>query len=345
MKSKEKILIILSLFLFLHAHSISQNNIKLYYKNINKAELAICDEKYDDAVKCYDKAFKNHFPFINDLVLAYKINMFSNHYMIAEKYAILLSQLEIEPLNLFPIDTFQNYLFYEHLKIIQDTTKSILNQYIKSRFDSLVAKDQFLDQPSGRGGTWELNQSLVKKNDSINLKTLILLFESYPNLNEIIIGKTYHSTTSLILTHNKSNIYHIKDILHKAVLNGNFDARIFGSIMDEYQQTVDEKNNNITTMIYGYSYLGQHIINNTLFIYIPAYKKQLNKNRKEIYLENYNNHIRKVIYQFSHSEYNFYMQFLLGGSDDELKTSEEQEKKAFDCYNGKDKMRLIYYSK
>ena len=64
--------------LFCIIFTSGQKSVKKYYDYINKAELAICDFKYEKASQYYEKAFHAITPFCNDLFNATILKRFRN---------------------------------------------------------------------------------------------------------------------------------------------------------------------------------------------------------------------------------------------------------------------------
>lgn len=321
----------------------SQNNIQLYYENVNKAELAICDSNFNEAAHFYANAFSYESPFNKDLIIANNISLIICNYEKILNYAILLKQRGYN-ISIYPDSIDQSY--YSKLKVIFDTTKDISNHILQCEIDSLQHEDQRIR----KDGNYRKNLIENRRIDSINYSNLIILLNTVFSKNEKIVDQNVYNTIHLIFIHNlneykDSLVYDVnpQNILMNAVINGLFDAREYAQIYDYYQARIDARNSNTTTMFYGMCSLANHIINNTLFIYYPSNIEELNKNRKAIYLESYNDYTKKIINQFYSPKFSFYMEYKIKNSN--ILQMEIDEKKAFDQYNGKNGMKLIYYSK
>jgi hypothetical protein len=333
------------LFVFIITTGNSQKNIQLYYENVNKAELAICDSNFKEAAHYYASAFSYESPFNKDLIMAKYISFLICDFEKAFNYSVLLKKRGCNIT--YQIDSL-NQLYYNNLKVIIDTTVDISNHLLQLQIDSLKNEDQRIRKQEN------LQNRLVEIRiiDSTIFSNLIIILNQTFSRNEKIVDQNIYSAIHLIFIHNlkalenfDSLAYDVnpKNILMNAVINGLFDAREYAQIYDFYQARIDARDSTTSTMFYGMCSLANHIINNTLFIYYPPYIEELNQNRKVIYLEEYNDYILKIINQFYFPQFSFYTEYKNQYTD--IIQMEIDEKKVFDKYNGKNGMKLIYYSR
>ncbi|MEI6764659.1 MAG: hypothetical protein WCM76_03395 [Bacteroidota bacterium] len=324
--------------------SYCQSNAKNYYTNINKAELAICRGRLKAASKFYRKAFQcNESPYTIDLLNALRCEFYgeaSPERLI--QYTVLLSEMGSRINNC--IDSADYNSTYKSLLSIQDTVKPKYNQTLAHKLDSLLNQDQI----PRRAGCWTYQDSCVKKviySDSSNMQAICNLFKLYGTINEQSASVHGIFDLNIIIHHNLQwRIYPMQEILKKEVLAGNFDARSFANIEDGNYMHQHFNDTTINThRIYGSD--SYYTIANVLIIFkAPKEQKQLEKKRKELFLESMDELAEKTIFQFNNNNkyfFNSYVNSLVLGNDEQNKA---YAKEIMDLFDSK-KVKGKYYIK
>ena len=264
--------------------SWGQNNPKEYYKYINEAELA-CLQMSDEndlgqkAAKCYEKAFAANRPFSKDLrqyLLLYSYNK-QGRMDVALECAHILAQRGMLWPKWYDADT----AFQRTLYLIKDTTRVITDPELVAALDSLRARDQRIRTSASRWGDDADKATAVT--DSLNMQSLIELFQHYGYLNEDNAGELYANITELLFIHNsKTRTAELPfDVIEKAVKEGTYDAR---SYMDFYDECLNWRwdRESAFQSRYGLGFSSHIVIGNTLFIYPTGDVKEIDSNRRAL---------------------------------------------------------------
>jgi hypothetical protein len=288
---KNKILFLFFSFIFVICYS--QNNPKKYYEYINKAELAICDFKYEKASQYYKKAFKAHTPFINDLVNATTLNVkFTKNYNLSLNYALILLQRDFEIGWIYRDIPPEDSLIAMQLKILEDTVTSLTDKNLISILEQMVIEDQM----------YRTNQLEKERNyqiDSINYYKLFELF----NVKDLVTEKNAGSFSQfkIILIHTSQQHMNPKILLIKNVMDGEFPIKQYMKIFDLYCENISEPS------LYGTGWSDVYISNGILFINYPKNISHFNEERKKINMsETWEDYLKKVKYQFLYGNFQFY---------------------------------------
>lgn len=290
---KKLLLGLLLSFIFIVCYA--QNNPKKYYEYINKAELAICDFKYEKASKFYEKAFKVHPPFINDLVNATRLNLkFTRNFNLSLKYSITLLQRDFEIDWAYEELPPKDSMITKQYKILKESVQSLTDKNLIKIIEEMGVDDQ----------KYRTNYEEYDKNrtiDSINYLKLIELFSKKGYLTEQNIGLFQHSPIKGILIHTAQHQFNPRNLLFKNVIDGDVNTILYMKSYDIYMQYLGEPT------IYCMSWLDVYISNGILFINYPNNIAQFNEERKKINMsETWEDYVKKVKYQFLNGNFQFY---------------------------------------
>jgi hypothetical protein len=272
---KKNILFLLLLFA-LCVNVYGQNKISIYYKNVNKAELAICKSKYHLASKYYEKAFQTGFCFPKDLRNAFTLDYkFTGKESNALIYTYRLAQRGFSaPL----IDSVKYSKLYTQIKQIQDTTQLIYNRSILKQLDSLTIIDQ-----SYRKNGFAYKKENRHETDSLDLINYNIWLGFYKINDESVkqtLGIYFFGTPILLLRHNIPFQRFPEKLLWNQVQNGYLDVRDYFEIYDVYIGTIG--NTEQQEMYAKIPFCGGVLANKTFFgLYL---KKDAPKLRKSYYL-------------------------------------------------------------
>lgn len=264
--------------------SWGQNNPKRYYEYINKAELAYLQMSDDNdwgqkAANCYEKAFAANRPFSKDL--RYYLFLYCDYKKgrldVALECAHILAQRGMLWPKWYDADT----AFQRTLYLIKDTTRVITDPELVAALDSLRARDQRIRTSANRWGDDADKATAVT--DSLNMQSLIELFQHYGYLNEDNAGELYANITELLFIHNsKTRTAELPfDVVEKAVKEGTYDAR---SYMDFYDECLNWRcpGGSVCETRYGLGFGSNMVIGNTLFLYPTGDVKAIDAHRKAL---------------------------------------------------------------
>ncbi|MDD2636582.1 MAG: hypothetical protein PHW82_13905 [Bacteroidales bacterium] len=283
-----------------------KENVLKYYNNIHKAERFIIKEKFDKASEAYFEAFKYiENPFEIDLLHALGCEQLrqnpqkSNVKFLVKKLYNKTGEMPImftdEPYNeVVKIDELEKFLVNQ--QHIRDSN------FIK-QLEVLLNIDQNIrnkSQTEHNGYAYnEYYKDTIQYLDSINYYKIIELINESEYISEELIGGGKNlSKIILIIIHNYQRT-EILPILHTSVIAGTFDARIFAVILDICNYKFDNAFN-ISESVW--------FINEGIFLSKKYNKKklyQLNKYRKCIYLDSFNNFQDKIKWSIKNPQYFF----------------------------------------
>ena len=283
------------LFLFCISFLQGQKNLQKYYQFINKAELAICDLKYEKASELYEKAFKEHTPFINDLFIATNINVkFTKKYNLSLNYAQILLQRDFEIGWIYRDIAPNDSLIAKQFKILEDTVRSLTNKNLKIIFEEMLVEDQ------KKANT---PQEMYDKSEvyHTNFVKLFDLFNEYGSITEQKIGIYEYSPIHIILIHCAQNQMSPQELLLIHLLNGDVYVKNYMKYYDLYLEYINKPT------IYYYGWRNLFIANDVLFINYPEDIEKFNEERQKINMsETWEDYLKKVKYQFLHKNFQFY---------------------------------------
>ncbi|MDR2917234.1 MAG: hypothetical protein LBV74_20760 [Tannerella sp.] len=288
-----KHLIFTAIIIFFSVNACSQKDVGTYYKYVNKAELAICDQKYAEAGEYYKKAFVTGVCFIRDLTNAFDVSLLNeDREEETVHYAHLLAQMG----HYSQADSTDNPTLFVRLKTVYDTSKKTFNQAIMDELNQLQEEDQ-ADRKSGCAYQ-DTCKSKVNVRDSLRWQQIERLYAKYGDLNEGSAGRFFHNRLHLILLHNTGWLRFPHDFLLGQIILGNFDAREYAYLYDRYySNNIAAQQNHEEFTKFGTEDIW--IIGQTLFInHNEKAMLQINENRKAIFLEPIADYTSKMICQF-----------------------------------------------
>ena len=291
--------------LFCIIFTSGQKSVKKYYDYINKAELAICDFKYEKASQYYEKAFHAITPFCNDLFNATILNVkFTKKYDLALNYSRQLLQKDFEIGWVYNLIDPKDSLIALKFKSLEDTVKSQTNKNLKLILEEMLEEDQ-----KWRHG--EIDMCKIIEVDKNNFLKIVSLKKEFGALNEDIIGLNHNYKTLLI--HFAKNLYSPRELLISSVINGDFYIKDYIQLYDLYLEMIGE------TPIYGRSWGQIYSVKNVLIINYPDDIERVNKERKKILLnETWDEYMKKIKYQFQFNNFQLYSKVENWMSEEEI---------------------------
>ena len=305
-----------------------EHNPKKYHENINRAELAICDSNYTEAAKYYKEAFQYlKEPFGIDLRNSLQCGLLANDKGVIDycipKYKERDYQLLV---NLVCEDT-KMWNYCDSLYKNSPVTSKIDTAY-RAFLRQLEIDDQKvrIEIPENMSYT-EVN-SISWRVDSINMRKFQKYIDStgiFPSEN--IVGNSRNRAGSSILfdlilihytgyvginndyTHDRINLH-----LEERVLAGEFHPELYAYLWDMRGYAMSGKLNNHEDRTDNFGAMlkiiretlkdtttGQLFEKETLFLpqHTEEEIKTINKNRETIYLEPYEDFIKKAKYRIS----------------------------------------------
>lgn len=325
---KKRFVLLASLLIFTIC-LFGQNNVKKYYKYVNKAELEYCKGNHKKASQFLEKAFQEKDPFIRDIY--YYFYLYREHHVGDENVIIKQAHLLAQRGELY-IDGFEeNRELYNTLQTIKDTTQTTIIQPLIDSLQAIRNLDQSVRL--GKFSYTEEDRRQILLTDSINLERIISLYKEFGTINENC-APYFHHSISLVLGHNsKENLIELPfDLLKEEVKKGNLDVRVFIRMYDECQANRKMFLSVEPTIQYGDDYGHHIIIGETLFIYPPENIKQINKNRKAIgYSETWEDFKIKLKFSFLEDGWNFVQEIVEHwGSDEETQKVEMETRQKID---------------
>ena len=282
-----------------------QNNLQKYYEYVNKAELAICRENYEEAGEFYKQAFAAFPPFGRDLHFA---SILQRKYLHNEeedlKYAYLLRQMNHDIAEYFLYEEKELYPdLQKKVEMMQDTTKVLVIPELVEALEKLYDDDQKVRQnyleyyPDDEN--YENHRNVMRVIDSVNVMALQALYQKYGEINERKAGMGFsHGAAYLVLLHNTVDLYNPDNIILEEVMKGNFDARWYMELKDRYLGMAEDTS--------YYETQNGIIVHNLFFLLEPEDVIQVNQNRKEINIaETWADRKEKLLHRFYEKNYDF----------------------------------------
>jgi len=214
-----------------------------YYKNVNEAELAICDSNFAKANSYYAAAFaiNSKKAFYKDLENAFFSAMDSREYGLAEKY---MSQLMRRGLDSESVSHIKRVCRGEQLAQVNALMAKYPNYMAILKNEPLVKElRHMVEWDQGvrfyYSAVMQLSDYMTDstfKVDAINAQHLLKILKEKGIPSEAVLKETGYS---IIILHNKGAGYggytdHLFDtILSNGVLHFDYDARSFTMIFDE----------------------------------------------------------------------------------------------------------------
>ncbi len=281
-----------------------QKNVKKYYEYVNKAELAICEFKYEKASQYYEKAFNVHTPFMFDLYNAARLNIkITKNFDLALKYAKILQERNFGGIY-YAIDTSDTFNI-QRFKNIEDSIKPMVNKNLMLILDQMLEEDQ-------KEGTTPQEQYEKCRVHHTNFVKLFELTAEYGPLTEQKIGLYEYSPINIIMVHASQNQMSPQELMLQDVLNGNINAENYMQYLDLYILNFGERT------LYGTGWFDIFVSDSILFINYPDDIAKCNEARKNLNIaETWEDYVKKAKYQFLYG--NFQMLTISKGFMDEGK--------------------------
>lgn len=276
------IVVFLILSISLHAKNEPASNtdaIRKYYVFTNKAELAIVDSNFKQAIIHYETAFRFKSPNAKDLHNAYCASTFVQDCKRGRKY---LEQLAHQGYGLAK-GLSGNTAFYDctahGLKIVADKVNAdFRSSRIGQKLDSLEKADQSVRQDE------KPDREKLKLVDAAVLQSLYTFLKN-EKFTDVETGMWYgnpgndYSALWLVRWHGRGAPSILDSILRVNVLKGNYDPSVYASLMST--------DNNSK---YGVFY-------NPGRVWTDKERKSINENREKIYLESLEDYEKKMAMQ------------------------------------------------
>jgi hypothetical protein len=310
--------VIFYILINIHFFSLGQkDNIKLYYERINKAEMALIDSNYANALKLYDSAFSyKKIPFGRDLYNAALTAIIYKSYPTALIHLEKLFSLGYDIKNIDTLSVFKEFICSKFGKLARKKYKAkklIYNSKYRIEVQEMVRMDQFFRV---KENAYERYGDTIRAIDAQNVKHLIKLISGngFPSEDKIGINpdNLFQPLFYVLVFHQnngaKYQTFNYSSILQEAILKGElrnnigaeliqgangvryFDA--FGLVMAKFDTTFFENNNLNIPVKKDTTY-------QTSWGYFKINETELNKynlKRRTIYLESLEENFKKMAF-------------------------------------------------
>lgn len=321
---KQNILLIIFLLFSFIANS-KNNKVKRYYQYIQQAELKIIEGKLIEASNYYQKAFQ-----LETVYFGYDI-----------RNALRL-EAELIPDSTRVYWCFRNYVkigfddytksftsykvffelpYWASIQQMLDTIKTNFNHELTSELQLVYSLDQSIRLGSNNPGENPITvpKDEFKRIDSNNVVTMLRLLKEYKINQTTVKSEQLFSILLTVLFHNRGNDESHEKVneLFKAVklevLKGNFDAREYALAYDRRYSEVIKKEKPPREGYYGTE---SCFVTDEFFLTKIAesnkIKKEINKHRKQIYLDDYMLEAKKRLFQYKLAEDTFSLHYNFG---------------------------------
>jgi len=280
--------------------------LKKYYYWINQAELAICDSNFQTASDCYDKAFSYHRPFGKDASYAFTVNHYytNNINRCLDCFKYLAQQGD--KAEWYVEDTIQEADLWEHLKIISDTTKSLVNPALAAALTEIYESDQAI-----RWLEFENEDAAFaayREVDSVNLLKIRELYKTFPEISDYTADGSPLRLSTFYIHVSRAFLFDPKTILLNDVRRGNIPADQYIRMEDEWRCFyIDPQLGKENTTIYGTNPDYFFTVDSIAFFLEPDNIKIINQERRKLGLsETWADFITKAKYTYTHdTEFHF----------------------------------------
>lgn len=306
-----KLLYVTLLFIIPYNILAQNKSMDIYYSLINKAELNIIDSNYSMSSHYYDSAFSlNKFPFSKDIYNAVVIKILLQEDSVAAKYMERLATLGFDVSN-FKSNPLTKF-FWEGkyaAKVLNysKTVKPVYSYAYRKEIENIVERDQlFRVKPNA----YQLYDDTIRKIDKENVIKMQQLINRFGFPSEYKIGvqndNVITSLFNIFFLHQSSGSYQIfnfSQLLKDAVINGVLDNKIAANLimredgMSYYDALGILKGKFDTVIVAGNEKITTSYETDWGYIEVnDEQKNKYDKKRKEIFLEPYNDHIRKILF-------------------------------------------------
>lgn len=319
----------------------SRKQVQQYYCWINQAELAICDSNYQQASDCYQTAFAIQRPFVRDAHFAFKLHteyLYDLERACEDFHFLVQSGTKAFFMDGTPYleDTTAYRELWHCMKVISDTTKSLVNVDLYNALEEIRREDQRVRTTCYEND--DLYGAAVDHTDSMNFQKLQQIFQQYRDINEYNSGCAM--MMSAVFIHFARLQLTTPDVFYeKMVKSGNLSAANYMHNFDYCYHCIFKGDDKTT---YGTDPSYTYIINNTLFIRYPDHIQKINKNRKKLNVaETWEDYVMKVLYVNRHKDgFKFYpRQYVIRGDEAEEEQREKEERARYDS----GEIKGVYY--
>lgn len=283
-------------------NSIPKKNIKQYNHWINLAELAVCDQNFENASIYYDEAFKYHRPYAQDAFFAFRVNYEhtrdTSRILDCVHYLVLLNN----KIDWIIEDSINDPFFYQHTKNIYDTTPKEIIPELNQEINYILKSDQ-----DAVTKLFDSADEAYKYIDSVmrdNLKRIKNIYRKYPRVDDYTVGR---SITSLNIPFNhfykNLRLNPKNSLLKKEVKNGNYNVQKFIALVD-LCFVFSPKADPYKTTIYGTNL--NWGINDTYFSLVPPELKKVQKQRRKVLTDETWEDYEKKIKAISTNQIDYY---------------------------------------
>ncbi len=277
-----------------------QPDVKAYYSYVNKAELAIVDSNYKEALAYYQKAFNKASIEGKDVYNAFVLTALLNDTFLASRYLEILAVcglkkefISYDMAHIGRRGLFENisYSYDADRQYRWDNDEKL--RYFSMALDSIENRDQAIRQLTE-------NKDSIRQVDIANEKELKKLIDEkgFPDFNKVgyfpnITSPQKPNAIWYIVWHRRPMQTAIDEILKKQVLLGGFRP-------DYYAELLMVRDEDYYNMLFTTREMS------------AARLEEINKRRAEIYLENMDDYLKKLKYQFRHpTPFYFYNNFVV----------------------------------
>ena len=311
----------------------SRKQVRQYYYWINQAELAICDSNYQRASECYHTAFAIKRPCIRDAAFAFKLHteyLYDLERACEAFHFLALSgdKAYFSDGDPYVDDTVTYAELWQHIKLISDTTQSLVIEDLWNKAHEMSRLDQQVRFASYENDS--VASATIAHTDSLNFQKMQQVFKQYKNFSEYHSGFGGGFSSALFIHFARMGFASPDVFLLKMVKRGDCPPANYICTYDCCYHSII-KNDDKTT--YGTDPSYTYIINNTLFIRYPDNVKQIDRNRKKLnFAETWADYVKKVLYVNQRKEgFWFYpKQFVIHGDEAEEEQREKEERARYD---------------
>jgi hypothetical protein len=231
-------------------------------------------------------------------------------------------------------DLYKNLIFIPEINEILDSIKMVSDTAFVRQIDIMIAKDQSIRETSRNENNSIIFNDTIEFIDSINYFHLVKLIEERGSISEEIYGG-YENWRNIftIFLHNPER-KEILPLLLESVMQGDFDVRMFTAVLKSTGYRYDGK--------YPLQENGFYI--NGKFFWVERYDRkaltEINKLRKCIYLDKYQEQMKKIDWSVKNSSYGF----VFNSSSTQLYLPEDQYYPiVLDYVNGRKGKTLLFF--
>ena len=328
------------LLVLLSQITYAQSIVRQYNDWINQAELAICDSNYQRASDCYHSAFAVKRANIRDAHFAFILNHLYNYNLEraceAFHFLVQAGDKAYDEYGPYLDDTTTFMELWNCMKIISDTTKSLVDTNLYSALEQIRQDDQSVRAVCYESD--ELASAAIWRTDSANYQKTQQIFKQYKEIDEYNSGCAV--MLSAVFIHFARWRLTTPEIYYeKMVKNGKLGAANYMQNYDYCYHAIYKADENTT---FGTSPSYIYVINHTFFIRHPENIKKIDRNRQKLNVaETWEDYAKKMMYVYqSDSQFRFYpRQMMFYGDQDVQEQMEKDERARFDS----GEIKGVYY--